>query len=115
MRTSQTTATVPEAGATLSLFARIAKKWRDRKTPAETHSKVGEDITEWESYVMATSRSGDVMCPDCQQGRLMEGPSGSGAVNCFCEHCPAAFNVFGVFPEGIWGERMPNRVVPTKS
>lgn len=32
-------------------------------------------------------------CPDCTDGRLIEGPSAGGSTNYYCEKCPSRFNI----------------------
>ncbi len=57
-------------------------------------SKRGENLTRDEIVYINTwikERVGSG-CPDCQQGELMEGPSGGFSMNVQCSHCGSKFN-----------------------
>jgi hypothetical protein len=109
MARNQTSTSVPGAGIVQGVISRIGTWWRERNQPPEKHSKDGEDVTDWEAYVM-TSDLPKIVCPDCFKGRLREGPSGGSAVNAFCDLCPATFVFVEVLPDRkVWGTRLPNR------
>ena len=60
----------------------------------ENHSsKYGEKLTDYEkNFIMASAR---LCCPDCELGKLLEGPHGGMAINCFCDNrdCGSKFNL----------------------
>ena len=97
------------------MFIEFVQRLLEPKEPPKSKSKVGENVTDWEAWIM-TSISSNVLCPDCQEGLLQEGPSGGSAVNAFCLHCPAMFVFVEKLPRRkVWAMRVENRVMETKA
>lgn len=53
--------------------------------------KKSEKLTDYEKELLERSK----MCPDCEVGRLKEGPAGGMSVNCYCNNveCGSGFNL----------------------
>lgn len=64
--------------------------------PQRSH-KNGESLTEYESDFIYNKKT----CPDCEIGKLIEGPSGGLSINHLCNTCRSEFNVSPLFIERI--------------
>lgn len=72
----------------------------------ERSSEVGDDLTADErAYMMNGLVNKTAACPDCEEGRLLEGPQGCGSMNVRCSVCHQEFNIY-FMGRGLIGERI---------
>ena len=60
----------------------------------KTKSKNGERLTEWEKLFIwrQLQLDGTVTCPNCESGKMVEGPQGGMSVNIRCRECGQGIN-----------------------
>ena len=81
----------------MGFFSGLVKWWGlyypkvIKRSEATSSRGTRNSLTPWEVQFIQETK---FTCPDCERGKLMQGPEGGCAVNVECDHCLAKFNWF---------------------